>query len=94
MANTNKHDRTVQQEAGTSRPAKTIPPKAKRYYRTVQQEAARLGVPDTWIYKRVRMQGDKKLPHRKAGKYLLFVEEWTDKYLDDQTDKYFDDQTE
>jgi hypothetical protein len=40
------------------------------------------------------MQGDKKLPHRKAGKYLLFVEEWTDKYLDDQTDKYFDDQTE
>lgn len=57
-----------------------------KYYKTPQEEAERLGVDISWIYRRVRMKGKDRLPHRKCGKYIRLVQEETDKYLEDHTE--------
>ena len=51
-------------------------------YSTAQQEADRLGVPLSWIYTRVRKKGAEKMPHRKAGKYLRFIPDEVDDWLE------------
>ncbi len=51
-------------------------------YSTAQEEAKRLNVPLSWIYSRVRKKGDEQIPHRKAGKYLRFIPEMTDQWLE------------
>ena len=41
---------------------------------TVDEVAALLKVPRSWIYQHVRKAGPDRLPHVKLGKYLRFVE--------------------
>ncbi len=42
---------------------------------TVDELAARLKVPRSWVYQRARLRGSGRLPHVKLGKYLRFEEE-------------------
>ena len=53
-------------------------------YSTAQEEAERLGVPITWIYSRVRKRGVEMIPHRKVGKYLRFISDEVDQWLENQ----------
>jgi len=39
---------------------------------TVEEIAAFLRVPKSWVYERTRRRGIEKLPHVKLGKYLRF----------------------
>ncbi len=39
---------------------------------TVDELAAWLKVPPSWIYERTRRRGEGRLPHIKLGKYLRF----------------------
>jgi excisionase family DNA binding protein len=39
---------------------------------TVEEVAAFLKVPRTWVYERTRSRGEDTLPHFKLGKYLRF----------------------
>jgi hypothetical protein len=57
-----------------------------KVYLTAEQEAERLGVPLSWIYTRVRKKGEERLPHFKAGKYLRFLPEITDAWLENRSD--------
>jgi len=41
---------------------------------TVAEVAAILKVPISWIYDRTRRRGVERIPHKKLGKYLRFVE--------------------
>ena len=47
---------------------------------TVRDVAERFRVPISWVYERTRGRGADRIPHRKMGKYLRFidteVEEW------------------
>ena len=49
---------------------------------TVQEVAALLKVPVSWVYEHARARGKKQLPHLKLGKYLRFrtqdILEWLD----------------
>lgn len=49
---------------------------------TVQEVAAFLRVPVSWVYERTRRRGNERLPHLKMGKYLRFrhqdIVEWLD----------------
>jgi excisionase family DNA binding protein len=49
---------------------------------TVEEIAASLRVPPSWVYERVRRRGRDKMPHLKIGKYLRFrlneVRSWID----------------
>jgi excisionase family DNA binding protein len=49
---------------------------------TVQEVAALLKVPASWVYEHARARGKKRLPHLKLGKYLRFrtqdILEWLD----------------
>ena len=49
---------------------------------TVQEVAALLKVPVSWVYEHARARGKKRLPHLKIGKYLRFrsqdIVEWLD----------------
>ncbi len=38
----------------------------------VEEVAAFLGVPKSWVYERTRRRGNECLPHLKVGKYLRF----------------------
>ncbi len=42
---------------------------------TVDELAALLKVPRSWIYQRTRARGRDRLPHIKLGKYLRFEEQ-------------------
>jgi excisionase family DNA binding protein len=42
---------------------------------TVQEAAALLRVPKSWIYERTRRRGIERIPHKKLGKYLRFQED-------------------
>ena len=39
---------------------------------TVNEIAAQLKVPVSWIYERTRRRGKERIPHMKLGKYLRF----------------------
>ncbi len=39
---------------------------------TVQEVAALLRVPVSWVYERTRRRGNERLPHVKVGKYVRF----------------------
>jgi excisionase family DNA binding protein len=39
---------------------------------TVDELAAELKVPKSWIYSRTRLRGDEQIPHLKCGKYCRF----------------------
>jgi excisionase family DNA binding protein len=39
---------------------------------TVNEVAAALRVPPSWVYERVRKRGKDRMPHLKVGKYLRF----------------------
>jgi excisionase family DNA binding protein len=39
---------------------------------TVQEVAAMLRVPASWVYDRIRRDGSDRLPHFKLGKYVRF----------------------
>ena len=41
---------------------------------TVDEVAALLKVPKSWVYDRSRLQGRDQIPHLKLGKYLRFEE--------------------
>lgn len=47
---------------------------------TVDELAAELKVPKSWIYSRTRLSGEDQIPHLKCGKYCRFdfqrVLEW------------------
>jgi len=49
-------------------------------FATVEEIAAFLRVPNSWVYERTRRRGIERLPHFKIGKYLRFsrgeVLEW------------------
>ena len=42
---------------------------------TVDELAALLKVPKSWVYARTRRRGSQRLPHVKVGKYLRFHEQ-------------------
>jgi excisionase family DNA binding protein len=42
---------------------------------TVEEAAALLRVPKSWIYERTRRRGIERIPHKKLGKYLRFQED-------------------
>lgn len=50
---------------------------------TVNEVAAALRVPPSWVYERVRKRGKDRMPHLKVGKYLRFrlseVRIWVDR---------------
>jgi predicted DNA-binding transcriptional regulator AlpA len=39
---------------------------------TVEELAAELQVPKSWIYSRTRQTGEEQIPHLKCGKYCRF----------------------
>jgi excisionase family DNA binding protein len=39
---------------------------------TVEEIAARMKVPTSWVYERTRRRGTEQIPHYKLGKYLRF----------------------
>ena len=39
---------------------------------TVEEVAARMKVPTSWVYERTRRRGTEQIPHYKLGKYLRF----------------------
>lgn len=41
-------------------------------YLTITELAAKLKVPNSWIYARTRLKGPGTIPHLKIGKYLRF----------------------
>lgn len=41
---------------------------------TVEEVAALLKVPKSWVYGKTRQRGSERLPHVKLGKYLRFEE--------------------
>ena len=65
--------------AGDSKPQES--PDAETLL-TVQEVAALLKVPVSWVYEHARAHGKKRLPHLKIGKYLRFrsqdIVEWLD----------------
>ena len=50
---------------------------------TVNEIAAILKVPVSWVYERTRRRGSERIPHLKLGKYLRFslpeIKEWLQK---------------
>ena len=48
---------------------------------TVQEVAAMLRVPLSWVYARTRQKSSETLPHVKLGKYLRFFETDATNYL-------------
>lgn len=51
---------------------------------TVDEVAALLKVPRSWVYERTRRRGNERLPHVKLGKYLRFDERAVQAYLEDR----------
>ena len=51
---------------------------------TVDELAAILKVPRSWIYQHTRKRGHERLPHLKLGKYLRFVESQVRSFLEQQ----------
>jgi excisionase family DNA binding protein len=51
---------------------------------TVDELAALLKVPRSWIYQRTRARGRDRLPHIKLGKYLRFEEQAVRAWLSQQ----------
>jgi excisionase family DNA binding protein len=49
---------------------------------TVQEVAAVLRVPVSWVYERTRCRGSERIPHIKVGKYLRFRAEELKGYLE------------
>jgi excisionase family DNA binding protein len=39
---------------------------------TIDEVAARMKVPTSWVYERTRRRGTEQIPHYKLGKYLRF----------------------
>jgi excisionase family DNA binding protein len=52
---------------------------------TIDEVAALLKVPKSWIYQHVRKSGSDRLPHVKLGKYLRFVEADVRAFIDQKT---------
>lgn len=48
------------------------PPSIIEELLTVQEVAALLKVPVSWVYERTRRRGNERLPHVKVGKYVRF----------------------
>lgn len=48
----------------------------------VEEVAAFLGVPKSWVYERTRRRGNECLPHLKVGKYLRFRLSDVETYLE------------
>ena len=42
---------------------------------TVEDVAALLRVPRSWVYEHSRARGKRRIPHKKLGKYLRFIEQ-------------------
>jgi excisionase family DNA binding protein len=55
---------------------------------TVEELAAKLKVPKSWIYERVRARKGLKLPHIKMGHYLRFERSAVDEFLKRQRKSY------
>ncbi len=55
---------------------------------TVDELAAVLRVPPSWVYQRTRYRGRDRLPHIKLGKYLRFEEAAVQAWLDRQRREY------
>jgi len=55
---------------------------------TVEEMAARLKVPLSWVYQRTRSRGRDRLPHIKLGKYIRFEEEAVRRWLETQQIAY------
>ena len=51
---------------------------------TVDELAAELKVPKSWIYSRTRLNGDDQIPHIKCGKYCRFDFERVLDWLNEQ----------
>ena len=49
---------------------------------TVEDVAALLKVPRSWIYERTRRRGAERLPHIKLGRYLRFEEKALREFLE------------
>ena len=49
---------------------------------TVQEVAALLKVPVSWVYERTRRRGSERLPHVKVGKYVRFRPAEIEAYLE------------
>jgi excisionase family DNA binding protein len=60
---------------GSAHSAETLTPQPAEFLLellTVEEIAASLRVPPSWVYERVRRSGKEKIPHLKIGKYLRF----------------------
>lgn len=57
---------------------------------TVDELAAKLQLPKSWVYQRTRQKGAERLPHLKCGRYCRFilpeVMEWLGKQQEDGTE--------
>lgn len=65
--------------AGDSKPQES--PDAETLL-TVQEVAALLKVPVSWVYERTRRCGNERLPHVKVGKYVRFRPAEIEAYLE------------
>ena len=59
--------------AGVANPNGQTPPDGDEFL-TVEEVAALLKVPQSWVYLHTRRRGKLMLPHIKIGKYLRFYE--------------------
>lgn len=48
---------------------------------TVEQAALKLGRTPQWVYSQTRARCENKIPFRKMGKYLMFIEEEIDAWI-------------
>jgi excisionase family DNA binding protein len=65
-----------------SRYAKSSTPLQAEPLLCVQDIAAILRVPVSWVYERTRQRGTDQLPHLKVGKYVRFRLSEVEKYLE------------
>lgn len=49
---------------------------------TADQVAEFLQVPTSWVYKHTKKHAEDKLPHRKLGKYVRFVKEEVEAFVE------------
>lgn len=53
-------------------------------FETVAELAKRLRVPKSWVYAKTRETGGDAIPRVKVGKYIRFVPEQVDSWLEQQ----------
>ncbi len=58
----------------------------KQSYETINDLVERTKLPKSWWYSRTRAKGPGAVPRIRAGKYLLFIPDEVDEWLQNQSD--------